>query len=81
MGSQLDLTPISDIYTVAFLLCTGERYHHIQRIVDKGRSKVVFHFSPEAADKIDDYFNGCECSAIGFRNAIENCKSLIYDFK
>lgn len=80
MINQLDLMPISDIYTAAFLLCRGEKYHHIQRNTNDGRLRVVFYFPSKAEELIDEYFNGARCSAIAFKNAVENCKNLIYDF-
>lgn len=81
IDKQFDLVPITDIYTVAFLLCQGEKYHHIQRSVENGRRRVVFYFGRGIEDLIDEYFNGSTCSAIAFRNSVENCKSLIYDFQ
>ncbi len=81
MNTHSDLLPVTDLYVSAFLLCRGEKYHHLQRTLENGRRRVVFFFHSEVQETIDDYFNGGQCSAISFRNAIENCKSLIFDFE
>ena len=81
MKRETDLIPITDLYVIAYLLSNGEKYRKISRPTSNTFKKTTFYFPLEARRLIDEFFNGQECSAIAFKNAIENVKSLLFDFK
>jgi len=73
------LVSLSDIYTIAYLMAIGEKYSHIERSTSSGKIRIKFYFNLNVKKKIDEFFNGGTVSAIKYKNAIENIKSLIYD--
>jgi len=73
----------TDLYAVAFLKATGS--HIVDIIRDSGgnsRRKVTvkFLFTIEAEQRILDFHNGEEIPAVRFAAAIDEIKSLIFNY-
>ena len=68
---------IKDIWGAAFIKSKGVK---MVDVIREGKS-VYFVFDPEARDVIFDYENGGEVSAILYKSAIGDLKSIIHDFE
>ena len=68
---------IKDLWGAAFVKAKGVKLVDVLR---EGRS-VYFLFGPEARDVIFDYENGVKISSILYKSAIDDLKSIIYDFE
>lgn len=71
------ITP--DIWLVAYLLASGEKYIAVDRRVENGKHKVYFLFSPEVEERVHDYFNQATIPAILLKNSVENVKNILFD--
>ena len=69
----------SDIWLVAYLMATGEKYISIDRRVNENKPQVFFLFPPETEELAHNFFNGDKIPAIDLKDAVGRVKSILWD--
>jgi len=75
-----DFFRTADIWLIAFLIASGEKYLYIDRQINEGKSKVFFFFPLDVEELAHDFFNGEKIPAIALKDAVGRVKSILYDF-
>ena len=75
---------LSDIYPVAFLICTGLSYTTKREDSPNGKKRVIFIFDKEiekARGLVSNYYAGQDdsVSASRYSRAIKDLKSLVFN--
>jgi len=75
-----DFFRTADIWLIAFLIASGEKYISIDRRVNENKPQVFFLFPPETEELAHNFFNGDKIPAIDLKDAVGRVKSILYDF-
>ena len=75
-------TELSDIYSVAFLMCLGHKYEVRAENTMAGRKRIIFIFEDEVKPLIQQYFSGEEekVSPSKYARNLKELKSLVHNF-